>query len=485
MPMAPPPPSSASSCSAKSVSQSPLHRYLHHSPKSTPIRGTEELEDEIRSTSTPTPVHHHHPTPLHRSARKQSSEKVSSSTTGDDEGGVSCMKCRPSPREKISVVPIDNSNNSGSNKHSLTSSMASPNLIFKAICSSLTRKSPKGTETPSYADAREEQWRIALTELSQKLVQTTRKRDEAALEASRLKHSMADLEKKLNKLEIYCHSLKSNLDLCNNNNKIESIRQLNNQVDNQADQIHQEKVVQSFLQAISDARSNVRVLSKALTLQLRQTGGNINEKISSLLQPYDVKLSTLTRNPRGFLFYLESLLNRAFFEDFESSGFEKNSPNFILNPLDRCESNYASFTILKNLTWEEVLNKGTKHFSECFSRFCDRKMSEVVTMLGWNRAWPEPLLQAFFGASKSVWLVHLLANSVHPSLPIFRIDPNSRFDSVYMADMGADRARKLVPSVVRVMVAPGFYVFGNVVKCKVLCRYVAELTQEVNLNRSD
>ncbi|KAK9276503.1 hypothetical protein L1049_006037 [Liquidambar formosana] len=98
-------------------------------------------------------------------------------------------------------------------------------------------------------------------------------------------------------------------------------------------------------------------------------------------------------------------------------------------------------------------------------------MSEIVAMLGWNRAWSEPLLQAFFGASKCVWLVHLLANSVHPSLPIFRVDKGVRFDSIYMEDMGGDRARKLVPAVVRIMVAPGFYVYGNVVKCKVLCRY--------------
>lgn len=98
-------------------------------------------------------------------------------------------------------------------------------------------------------------------------------------------------------------------------------------------------------------------------------------------------------------------------------------------------------------------------------------MSEIVAMLGWNRAWPEPLLQAFFCASKSVWLVHLLATSVHPSLAILRVDKGMGFDGVYMEDMAGDNANKLVPSVVRIMAAPGFYVYGNVVKCKVLCRY--------------
>uniref|UniRef100_A0A7N0ZYV6 IRK-interacting protein n=1 Tax=Kalanchoe fedtschenkoi TaxID=63787 RepID=A0A7N0ZYV6_KALFE len=508
--MPPPPPSSASPGYFKSPSHShcqspPRGSHLYPSLKFTPIRESDELgegdEESIGVGSTPA----HHATPLHHSAKsaststKQStgkrSESKSSATTGDEEGGVSCTKCRPSPREKISVVPLDNNS-----KHSLTSSMASPNLIFKSICSSLSRKSSRMTETSSpspspspYADAREEQWRIALTELSQKLVHTTRKRDEAALEVSRLKHAMAELEKKLSKLEIYCHSLKSNLELCHNNvssnnvnsndvrssparQKIESTKQAENQIE----LIHQEKVVESFLLAVSQSRLNVRALAKALTLQLRQTTTNLNDKITTLLQPYDVKLSTISRNPKNFLHYLEALLNRAFFENFESVGFEKNSPNHILNPLDRCESNLASYTVLHQLTWDEVLDKGTKHFSESFSWFCDRKMSEVVKMLGWSRAWPEPLLQAFFGASKSVWLVHLLANSVHPSLPLFRIESDSKFDPVYMADSGADRARNLFPSVVRVMVAPGFYVFGNVVKCKVLCRYAAEPIPDAN-----
>lgn len=168
---------------------------------------------------------------------------------------------------------------------------------------------------------------------------------------------------------------------------------------------------------------------------------------------------------------MEALLNKSFYEDFESIGFQKGAPNQVLNPIDQCEANFAMFSRLQGLTWEEVLNKGTRHFSEEFSKFCDRKMSEIVAMLGWTKAWPEPLLQAFFGASKSVWLVHLLANSVHPSLPVFRVDKGVGFDSVYMEDMGGDRARMLVPTMVRIMVTPGFYVHDNVVKCKVLCRY--------------
>jgi hypothetical protein len=213
-------------------------------------------------------------------------------------------------------------------------------------------------------------------------------------------------------------------------------------------------------------------------------GSKVFEKISLLLQPYDIRFS-FSKNPRSLLFYLEALLNRTFFEDFESIGFQKNACNHILNPIERCEASLASFNIIHGLTWEEVLSKGTRHFSEEFSKFCDRKMSEIVAMLGWNRAWPEPLLQAFFGASKSVWMVHLLANSVHPSLPIFRVEKGVNFDSVYMEDMGGEKSSKLVPSMVRIMVAPGFYVYGSAVKCKVLCRYLSISSVHNYANKQD
>uniref|UniRef100_A0A0D3ATV0 Uncharacterized protein n=1 Tax=Brassica oleracea var. oleracea TaxID=109376 RepID=A0A0D3ATV0_BRAOL len=164
----------------------------------------------------------------------------------------------------------------------------------------------------------------------------------------------------------------------------------------------------------------------------------------------------------------QSLLRELRTSNFEASGFSENGSTRILNPSDRCESNYASFNVLMELTWDEVLSRGTKHFSEQFSRFCDRKNEcHVASMLCWNRAWPEPLLQAFFGASKSVWLVHLLANSLNPGLQIFRVERDDRFDPVYKEETGGDRYK----SVVRAMVQPGFYVYGSVVKCKVVCKH--------------
>ena len=44
----------------------------------------------------------------------------------------------------------------------------------------------------------------------------------------------------------------------------------------------------------------------------------------------------------------------------------------------------------------------------------------------------EPSQQAFFLAAKGVWGVRLLARSVHPPLPVVRVDRGARFDSRYL-----------------------------------------------------
>ncbi|RID57491.1 hypothetical protein BRARA_F00861 [Brassica rapa] len=488
--------------SSSSPSKSPVPS-LHPSLHFTPIPECEEddfHEDRYKNRATPssdggssaTPSRHRHHrrsneennyqhtlTPLHHNGNR----KRHDSSDSDDHGGsVSCNKCRPhhSHRDKFSVVPLESHHHNNNNNASFISS---PNLIIKSIFQSLTRRSPKpssaaplpprssssSASAASAADAsREEQWRLAVAELSHKLIQATKKKEDAVVEASRLKTSMTELEKKLNKLEIYCHNLKSGLDECSNNNKKKQNVPVRKDTFN-------DRIIQQFLVSVSESRSSIRALSRALASQLRTVGGKVYERLSLLLQPFDVKINSFAKNPKSLILYLEAILSRAFFEDFEASGFQKNGSTRILNPIDRCESNYASFNVLMELTWDEVLSRGTKHFSEEFSRFCDRKMSDVVSMLCWNRAWPEPLLQAFFGASKSVWLVHLLANSVNPGLQIFRVEGGDRFDPIYMEETGGDRYK----SVVRAMVQPGFYVYGSVVKCKVVCKHSGGDEEEV------
>ncbi|KAH9617944.1 hypothetical protein KSS87_004565 [Heliosperma pusillum] len=460
------------------------------------VTQTPESSSSTDATTSTTTTTTHQATPIHEAGKKQSgkSRRPSESTT------VSCNNCRPTTRgekHSMTVVPVDAARNSN---HSISSTPSPTAGLFKSLISNLSRRSPKPSPSPPpphppppplpLSSDREDQWRAAVAELSHKLVQATRKRDEAIVESSKLKYSMAELEKKLNRLEVYCHTLKSGLQKCHGSNLVDSppcttTMMVTNSVNNVVDKLLCDGVViKSFLVSVSEARSSIRFLSRALTPQLKLMGSKVFDRICTLLRSYDIKLTSTycSNNPRGLQFYLEALLSATFYEDFESVGFSKNSVNRVLNPIDRAELNFGAFKDLKDLAWEEVLNKGTKHFSEEFSRFCDRKMSDIVAMLGWSRAWPEQLLQAFFGASKTVWLLHLLANSVHPCLTIFRVEKGSRFDPVYMDDMGADKASKLIPTVVRIMVAPGFYVYDNVVKCKVVCRYYNTNYSELGTN---
>ncbi|KAL0729875.1 hypothetical protein Bca4012_025968 [Brassica carinata] len=113
----------------------------------------------------------------------------------------------------------------------------------------------------------------------------------------------------------------------------------------------------------------------------------------------------------------EEILSRTSLEDFEASRFQKTGRDRFLTRL--IVADLITFNVFSELTWENVLRRVTKHFSDEFSQFCDRKMSDFVWMLCWNKVRPEPLLQGFVGASKSVCLVHLLANSVSLDLKSF------------------------------------------------------------------
>ncbi|KAL5222272.1 hypothetical protein ABZP36_026985 [Zizania latifolia] len=118
--------------------------------------------------------------------------------------------------------------------------------------------------------------------------------------------------------------------------------------------------------------------------------------------------------------------------------------------------NFASFVALGNLSWNEVLKEGTKYHCEDFSRFCDQKMSCIVSMLNWSWPWAEQLLPCFFVAAKCIWLLHLLAFSFSPPLMILRVEENRVFDQMYMEDIHLDKQRSQNPCQVKIMVTPGF-----------------------------
>ncbi|TVU47730.1 hypothetical protein EJB05_07339, partial [Eragrostis curvula] len=359
----------------------------------------------------------HAATPLHHNgATKKTPRGGASKGDGADQAAgyvaaVSCSDCRFKQR---ALAP------------------ASPGAVIRSLFVSLTRRStPRSSPSPSSgasdgvggADGGE-QWRLAAADLSRRLAAATRTRDEAVEETTRLKHSLAELELKLARLEARVLPTPPAAAF----------------------------PVESFLRAVSTSRAAVRNLARALSAHLRG---------SPAASP-------------GSSPNLESFLNRAF-----HAGFELDTDAEALqtpDPAGRCEANLAAYHAVAALTWDEVLLHGTKHYSEGLSRFCDAKMSEVVASLGWARAraWPEPLLQAFFLAAKGVWGVRLLARSVHPPLPVVRAERGARFDPRFMEDAAAGRAGRLEPASVKMMVAPGFHVYlagAGVVKCKVVCFY--------------
>ncbi|KAF2317720.1 hypothetical protein GH714_039663 [Hevea brasiliensis] len=233
--------------------------------------------------------------------------------------------------------------------------------------------------------------------------------------------------------------------------------------------VSEEVMVEGFLQIVSEARLSVKQFCKTLVGQIGETDGTLMDNLNLLLQPY--KLSLNSRYSKAVLYHLEAIINQSLYQDFENRVFQKNGSPLHLDPQQDRQAQFASFVALRNLSWNEVSRKGTKYYSEEFSKFCDQKMGCIITTLNWTRPWPEQLLQAFFVAAKCIWLLHLLAFSFNPPLGILRVEENRSFDPHYMEDMFMDRQRSHGPSRVKIMVKPGFYVQDRVLMCKVLCRY--------------
>ncbi|KAF2311990.1 hypothetical protein GH714_027690 [Hevea brasiliensis] len=207
--------------------------------------------------------------------------------------------------------------------------------------------------------------------------------------------------------------------------------------------VSEEVMVEGFLQIVSETRLSVKQFCKTLVGQIEETDGTLTDNLNLLLQPY--KLSLNSRYSKAVLCHLEAIINQSLYQDFENSVFQKNGSPMHLDPQQDRQAQFASFVALRNLSWNEVLRKGTKYYSEEFSKFCDQKMSCIITTMNWTRPWPEQLLQAFFVAAKCIWLLHLLAFSFSHPLGILRVEENRSFDPHYMEDMFMDRHHMVQP----------------------------------------
>ncbi|KAL6644566.1 hypothetical protein ACP70R_016174 [Stipagrostis hirtigluma subsp. patula] len=343
-----------------------------------------------------------------------------------------------------------------------------------------SKRKPKSDTSPNTIECENmsqllKDWGVfSLESLKKEVVEANEHRDAALQEASEMKLSLGELTSKLMNLEAYCSELKKALKQATSTKNMQShskrsTRSVAASRDNSLPVSH-EVMVEGFLQIVSEARLSIKQFCKVLIQQVEDADNGLSDKLNLLLQPYQVTLND--KHPKVVLYHLEALMNQAMYQDFENCTFQKNGSPKCLDPKQDRQENFASFVSLRNLSWNEVLKKGTKYYCEDFSRFCDQKMSCIVSTLNWSWPWAEQLLQCFFVASKCIWLLHLLAFSFNPPLTILRVEENRAFDQMYMEDIVLDKQRSQNnPSQVKIMVTPGFYVQDRVLKCRVLCRY--------------
>ncbi|WJX45654.1 hypothetical protein P8452_32518 [Trifolium repens] len=400
----------------------------------------------------------------------------------------SCNKCKPatitSELESARNIKSSNIVVPATDSHSSFQSETKSKGVISWLFPRLKRKhknenSPSRAESEDVSQVLKDIGIMSIEALKKELIEANVNRDVALAEVSDMRSSLGELRQKMEYLESYCEELKKALkqsmqmqerdsQLCEQI-KLSNIPQRGKSIDESVENsmpVNEEVMIEGFLQIVSESRLSVKQFCKTLINTIEETDHSLTENLNSLLQPY--KLSLNSKYSKAVLYHFEAFINQSLYQDFENCVFQKNGcPKLIDRHEDR-QAKFSSFVALRNLSWNEVLRKGTKYYSEEFSKFCDQKMSCITTTLNWTRPWPEQLLQAFFVAAKCMWLLHLLAFSFNQPLGVLRVEENRTFDHRYMEDMSP---RSQGPSKVKIMVNPGFYVKDRVLRCKVLCRY--------------
>ncbi|XP_077227519.1 DNA double-strand break repair RAD50 ATPase [Tasmannia lanceolata] len=396
--------------------------------------------------------------------------------SGEFKTVTTCNACKPATISREN--DIDNKNSKSYNSvMPLTDSHSSLHSQSKSKGSSFSwlfprlKKKNKAETSPSRVESEDmfqisKDWGLlTLESLKKELLEANENRDAALMEVAEMRSSLGELTQKLVRLETYCDELKKAMKhtVQGKDNQVPEIPNLTKRgksIDGLP--VSHEVMVEGFLQIVSEARLSVKQFCKTLIGHIEETDDNLMEKLN---------LSLHSKYSKGVLYHLESLINHSLHQDFENCVFQKNGSPKVLDPQQDRQGKFSAFVALRNLSWNEVLRKGTKYYSEEFSKFCDQKMSCIISVLNWSRPWPEQLLQSFFVAAKCIWLLHLLAFSFSPPLAILRVEENRSFDPLYMEDILLERQRSQSPAKVKIMVMPGFYVEDKMLRCKVLCRY--------------
>uniref|UniRef100_A0A2P2Q4N5 GIL1/IRKI C-terminal domain-containing protein n=1 Tax=Rhizophora mucronata TaxID=61149 RepID=A0A2P2Q4N5_RHIMU len=401
---------------------------------------------------------------------------------------TSCNRCKPATITSESENRTRDSENSNSvvpltdSRLSLQSQPKNKGMI-SWLFPKLKKKqknevSPNRAESEEVSQVLKDLGILSVETLKRELTEANKNRDAALMEVAGMKSSMGELRQKLEYLESYCEELKKALRQATQGRDSQVIEKLGGfpkrgkDVNGDGENVmpvSEEVMLEGFLQVVSEARLSVKQFCKTLVRQIEETDGALMDSLNLFLQPQKFPLNT--KHSKAVLYHLEAIINQSLYQDFENCVFQKNGSPKHLDPQQDRQAQFSSFVALRNLSWNEVLRKGTKYYSDEFSKFCDQKMSCIITTMNWTRPWPEQLLQAFFVAAKCIWLLHLLAFSFNPPLAILRVEENRSFDPHYMEDMFMDKQRSRGSSRVKITVTPGFYVRDRILRCKVLCRH--------------
>ncbi|KAI5066998.1 hypothetical protein GOP47_0017526 [Adiantum capillus-veneris] len=336
---------------------------------------------------------------------------------------------------------------------------------------------------------------MEVNNMKQEVSQANEKRDAALVEVFELRMAMEEMGKKIEGLESYCQSLH------NVTNKRNPLKHYNiiggpgygdpmnvEMIEDEHDQMLRAALAvpsanpfagpnkKEFYHAVTEARVGVKQFCRTLLQQVQEQAAT--EKIESILQPYNVKVAP--RVSKVVRYHLESLVNEAFYEDFENIKFQKSGTNCVLDPCQRPQAFYKTYLGMSQMGWSELVSKESAVYSQSFDAYCDHKMNRVEQVLNWEGRWPDDLARSFFVAAKWVWLLHLLAFSFHHPALIFRVGCEAHFDSQFMEELPLDPQSSKLPKLssslesssslhLKAMVMPGFF-FNNyeVIKCKVI-----------------
>ncbi|KAG0616712.1 hypothetical protein M758_5G136300 [Ceratodon purpureus] len=227
-----------------------------------------------------------------------------------------------------------------------------------------------------------------------------------------------------------------------------------------------------FITTYDAAVANLRRLSRAICVHIREMGESASQVITAVLENHSIARGRLRKAQK--ILYFESFLNQIMFENFENVNFEPSGGAPVLDPEALQQLSFQSFQELESVSWLDIEQSLDEEqgviVSHSFHQFFLVRMDIVLHQLGdvGETTMPPTVISAFFDAIKAVWLLHHLAFSFRPAATILRVSQGAKFEGEYM-DQVHESDRESRAKSVFLMINPGFLIDDWVVKCRVYC----------------